>query len=90
MADGELTALERDPKRAGRWRAVRKTLGLLEHDPHAAAVHTYEYRSLRGANGEKVYESYVEPPTTAAAHRVFWHHGPKDGYLTILAVTGAP
>jgi hypothetical protein len=62
----------------------------MERDPNDPALHTYAYESLRGANGEKVYESYVETPTTAAGHRVFWHHGPKAGYITILAVTGPP
>lgn len=86
MADAELTALENDPKRVKRLKAVRKTLGLMEHDPHASALHTYEYRSLLGANGEKVFESHVETEA-AADHRVFWHHGPRDGHLIVLAVT---
>jgi hypothetical protein len=85
-----LTALENDAKRAKRLKAVRNTLGLMEGDPHAPKLHTYEYRSLQGAKGEKVFESYVETKAVAAAHRVFWHYGPLEEYITILAITAYP
>lgn len=68
-------------------KAVRKTLALMEGDPQAPGLHTYEYRSLKGAKGEKVFESYVETRTAA---RVFWCYGPREGYITILAVVAYP
>lgn len=45
---------------------------------------------MKGAKGEKVFESYVETRTGGAAHRVFWHHGPREEYVTILAITAYP
>lgn len=62
----------------------------MERDPHAPELHTYEYRSLRGTKGEKVFESYVQPGTAAAEHRVFWHPGPLERYITIVAITAYP
>lgn len=85
-----MTALEGDPKRAKRLTAVRKTLALMEIDPHDRRLHTYEYRTIKGAKGEKVFESHVETRATAAAHRVFWHQGPLPGYVIVLAVTAYP
>jgi hypothetical protein len=69
---------------------VRQTLGLLEADPHDPRLHTYEYRTLRGANGEKVFESYADTKAAGTAHRVFWQAGPMAGYLTVLAITPYP
>lgn len=85
-----MTALESDPKRAKRLAAVRKTLGLMEIDPHDRRLHTYEYRTIKGAKGEKVFESHVETRASAAAHRVFWHHGPLADYIFVVAITAYP
>lgn len=85
-----MTALESDPKRAKRLKALRKTLGLMETDPHDRRLHTYEHQIIAGANGEKVFESHVETKASAAAHRVFWHYGPLPDYIIVLAVTSYP
>ena len=69
---------------------MRKTLGLMEIDPHDRRLHTYEYRTLKGAKGEKVFESHVETATPAAAHRVFWHDAPLKAHIVVLAIIAYP
>lgn len=88
-ADGNLSDLEGDKGLAKRLKAVRKALGYLETNPRQKSLHTHEYSSLKGLNGEKVFEAYAEnqPP---AAYRIFWHYGPGDDEMTVIAITQHP
>lgn len=70
-------------------RKVRKTLGLMEADIRHPGLHTHKYKGLTGENGEDVWEAYVEN-NTPSAYRIFWHYGPGQGVLTILAITPHP
>ena len=72
-----------------RYKAVKKTLKLLAMDPRYPGLRTHEYMSLKGPNGEKVFEAYAEQKTPAA-YRVFWYYGPSKGIITILAITPHP
>ncbi len=71
------------------FRAVRKTLGLMEIDLRHPSLRTHEFTSLKGPTGEKVYEAYAQNKTPGA-YRIFWHYGPEKGQLTILAITAHP
>jgi len=75
-----------DPKK---FQKVLKTLGLMETNLRHPSLNTHKYESLSGANGEEVFEAYVENKT-AAAFRVFWHYGPGKETITILAITPHP
>ena len=68
---------------------VYKTFGLLQMNPKHPSLQTHEYRSLKGPNGEKVFEAYVESKTPAA-FRVFWYYGPERDTITVVAVTPHP
>ena len=71
-------------------KAVRKTLGLMETgNLRHPGLNTHEYTSLKGANGEKVFEAYAEQ-NTPAAYRILWHYGPGAGVIIILAITPHP
>jgi hypothetical protein len=92
----QLGALERNPAQAGLHRQVLKTLGLLETDLRHPGLHTHEYRSLTGVNGERIWEAYAQN-RTAGAYRVFFHYGPdvmergkRVAVLTIIAITPHP
>ena len=52
-ADEQLTAFERTPSKAAPLDQIRKAIGYLEIDPHHPSLHTHEFTSLAGANGEK-------------------------------------
>jgi hypothetical protein len=69
-----------------RLKAVRKALGLLEHNPRHPGLHTHKYHELTGKNGEDIFEAYAESDTPAA-YRIFWSFGPGRGEITILSIT---
>ncbi len=68
---------------------IRKTLALMETNIRHQGLQTHKYHGLSGANGEEVFEAYVEN-NTPGAYRVFWHYGPGRGIITILAITPHP
>ncbi len=86
--------LKGDASRKNRYKAVKKTLKFLARNPRHNSLQTHEYVSLKGPNGEKVFEAYAQQKTPAA-YRVFWYYGPdetaEDGkripIITILAIT---
>jgi hypothetical protein len=95
-AEAALRDLGRDAHHAGLLKQVRKTLGLLETDIRHPSLRTHEFQSLRGPNGEKVFEPYVQS-RTPAAWRIFFFYGPdrvekgrKVPVLTIVALTAHP
>lgn len=88
-AAGQLEQLERDRGLAKRLKAVRKTLARLEADPRHPGLQSHEFKSLSRVYGVKVFESYAEQGTPAA-YRDFWHYGPKEKQVTIIAITSHP
>jgi hypothetical protein len=72
-----------------RYKAVKKTIGLLAKNPRHKSLQTHPYFSLKGPNGEKVFEAYAEQKTPAA-YRAFWFYGPSRGKITIFAITPHP
>jgi len=69
--------------------AVKKTVKLLSSNPRHNSLQTYPFESLRGPDGEKVFEAYAQQ-NTPAAYRVFWYYGPMRGIITIFAITPHP
>ena len=72
-----------------RLKAVRKALGYLETNPRHPALNTHKYSSLRGPDGEEIFEAYAEN-NTPAAYRIFWFYGPGKNKITIIAITPNP
>ncbi|MCJ7514805.1 MAG: hypothetical protein MUO89_02380 [Dehalococcoidia bacterium] len=81
--------LKSSPSQSKRYQAVKKTIRLLAMNPRHNSLQTHEYISLKGPNGEKVFEAYAEQ-RTPAAYRVFWYYGPSKGIITIFAITPHP
>ena len=86
QADTDLRELEKNPALKNTLKAVRKCLGWLETNLRHPSLNTHEFRSLRGPDGEKVFEAYVHQKTPGA-YRVFWYYGPGRGMITIVAIT---
>jgi hypothetical protein len=82
-------SLKSSPLRKKRYKAVKKTIRLLATNPRHPGLQTHEFISLKGPNGEKVFEAYAEQKTPAA-YRVFWYYGPTKGVITIFAITSHP
>ena len=57
--------------------------------PYPNRLQTHKYNSMRGENGEEIFESYAENKTPAA-HRIFWHYGPKREQITVIAIVPHP
>ena len=85
-ASSQLRELERDLVKL---KKVRKCLGYLQTNPKHPGLESHEYSSMQGPKGEKIWEAYAEN-NTPAAWRVFWHYGPGQGELTIVAITPHP
>lgn len=95
-AAAQLRALSSDTPRKGLHKQVLKTLGLLEIDTRHPGLHTHEYQSVKGPNGERVWEAYAQNQAPGA-YRVFFHYGPDElsekiriPVLTIIAITPHP
>ena len=81
--------LEKDPGRRGILKAVRKTLGYMESNLRHPSLNTHKFSSLRGPEGEEVFESYAQN-RTPGAFRIFWYYGPGRSVLTVLAIIPHP
>jgi hypothetical protein len=88
-AKATYTHLKSDASQKKRYKAVKKTIGLLAKNPRHKSLQTHQFFSLKGPNGEKVFEAYAEQKTPAA-YRVFWFYGPSKGKITIFAITPHP
>jgi hypothetical protein len=85
----DFQTLQNEPSLAKRLKAVRKTLGLLEHNPRHPGLNTHKFTSKTGPNGEDVFEAYAEN-NTPGAYRIFWIYGPGKDVITIVAITAHP
>jgi hypothetical protein len=88
-AQAVMADLASKPQYAKKLKKVRKTLGLLQLDPRYPSLNSHKYQSLAGANGEDVWDSYVENKTPAA-WRLFWHYGPTEDTITVLIIGPHP
>jgi hypothetical protein len=86
QAGQDLDDIEKDAGLTKRLNAVRKALAYLEANPRHPSLNTHKFTSIRGPNGEEVFEAYAESKTPAA-YRIFWHYSPGKHIITIIAIT---
>ncbi|KQR02929.1 hypothetical protein ASF72_06985 [Arthrobacter sp. Leaf141] len=89
VAKEQIAALRRDGHLEKKYKKVQRTLGRLQINPAHPSLNSHKYDSIKGQNGEDVWDSYVEN-NTPSAWRVFWHYGPASGQITILIITPHP
>ena len=89
QAKDQLLKLKADRSLGKRFKAVKKTLQFLAANPRHQGLKTHEYTSLKGPDGQKVFEAYAEQ-STSAAYRIFWYYGPEPNAITIIAITRHP
>lgn len=85
----QLNRLKADKGLSKRYKAVKKALLFLSQNLRHPRLKTHEFTSLKGPNGEKVFEAYAEQ-STPSAYRIFWHYGSRNKQITIIAVTPHP
>lgn len=88
-ADEQLNKLKIDKGLSKRYKAVKKAIEFLSLNPRHQGLQTHEFTSLKGHQGEKVFEAYAEQ-ATPAAYRIFWYYGPKEKQITIISITPHP
>ena len=64
---------------------------LSTHGPGHPGLHSHPFSSLPNPLNpeEKMFESYAQN-RTPGAYRVFWCYGPKQGQITLIAITPHP
>ena len=89
QSQSDYNRLKSDASLHKRCKAVKKTIQLLSAGPRHNSLQTHEFTSLKGPQGEKIFEAYAEQ-STPAAYRVFWYYGPSKVQITIIAITKHP
>jgi hypothetical protein len=88
-AKEDLRLLKEAPNLQKRYKAVRKSLQFLITNSKHPSLRTHQYHSLRGPDGEKIFEAYAEQDTPAA-YRIFFYYGSERGEIVISAITPHP
>lgn len=89
QANSDFLELKANSSFAKRFKAVCKALAYLEYNPKHPSLNTHKYSKLKGCNNEEIFEAYAEN-NTPAAYRIFWHYGPKEKEITIIAIIPHP
>ena len=88
-AKSQFLELENSKDKIAQYKAVAKTLGLMQINLRHPSLHTHKYDAINSPFGEEAFESYAQNKTPGA-YRVFWCYGPERGYLYIIAITPHP
>jgi hypothetical protein len=72
------------------YRKLVKALRYLRENPRHNSLASHEIDALSRKCGFRVFQSYLENKTPAAAGRMFWTYGPDKGDITILGVEPHP
>jgi len=89
QANHDFDRLEKNKNFSKQLKSVRKSLGYLEINPRHPSLNTHKFTSLKGPEGEEVFEAYAEN-NTPGAYRIFWYYGPLKKEITIIAITEHP
>ncbi|MFC1481452.1 type II toxin-antitoxin system RelE/ParE family toxin [Candidatus Neomarinimicrobiota bacterium] len=82
-AKASLTHLKNSKTLAIQYKAVIKALKQLQADPHHPGLNSKPFQSLKGPNGEKVFESYAQH-RTPGAYRLFWYYHPDEKKIIVI------
>ena len=84
-----LSDLKRSPSLEKHFKAVSKALEYLAQNPKHPGLQTHKYYSLKGPQGQEIFEAYAEQ-NTPAAYRIFFYYGPRKEEITIFTITSHP
>jgi hypothetical protein len=88
-ATAQFLELECNKSKQKQYKAVAKTLGLMQHNLRHPSLCTHKFDAISSPIGGEVFESYAQN-NTPGAYRVFWCYGPEKGFLYIIAITSHP
>jgi hypothetical protein len=82
-------ALESDASKARVWKAVRKTLALMETNIRHPGLRTHKFDGQKGPQGQDVFEAYAQK-RTPGAYRIFWCYAVEPRTIIILLIVPHP
>lgn len=88
-SEQQLITIENNKSKKSIFKAVAKTLGLMQVNLKHPSLKTHEHTRLSRERGYKVFESYAQN-NTPGAYRIFWYYGPKKNEITISAIVPHP
>lgn len=88
-AKNQFLELEISKYKQAQYKAVAKTLGLMQNDLRHPSLRTHKYDAILSPFGGEVFESYAQNKTPGA-YRVFWCYGPEKGWIYIITITPHP
>lgn len=88
-AKGQFLELETSKNKIKQYKAVAKTLGLMQSNLRHPSLHTHKFDAIKSPFGAEVFESYAQNKTSGA-YRIFWCYGPQRSELYIIAITSHP
>lgn len=88
-AKDQFLALENGKDMVKQYKAVAKTLGLMQTNLRHPSLNTHKFDTIKSPFGAEVFESYAQNKTPGA-YRVFWCYGPGQKELYIIAITPHP
>jgi hypothetical protein len=86
-AKEQLLALEKN--HSGKYKLVRKALGLLSINPKHPSLNTHKFSKFKGYEDMEIFEAYVEN-NTPNAYRIFWFYGYGKNVITAVAIIPHP
>ncbi|WP_042279771.1 hypothetical protein [Candidatus Protochlamydia sp. R18] len=90
-AKDQFLALESNKDKNSQYKAVAKTLGLMQINLRHPSLNTHKFGAISSPfDGEVFASSYAQKNKTPGAYRVFYCYGPSRGYLYIIAITPHP
>lgn len=88
-AKDQFLELENSKDKFKQYKAVAKTLGLMQTNLRHPSLHTHKFDAIKSPFGSEVFESYAQNKTPGA-YRIFWCYGPECKELYIIAITPHP
>lgn len=88
-AEEQLLELKKAKSKRAQYKAVGKVIGYMKVNLRHPSLKTHKFEQMISPFGKDVFESYAQN-NTPGAYRVFWAYGPKQGMITILAITPHP
>ena len=88
-AKGQFLVLENSNAKVKQYKAVAKTLGLMQANLRRPSLHTHKFDAIESPFGAEVFESYAQNKAPGV-YRIFWCYGPGRNELDIIAITSHP
>jgi len=88
-AEIQLKKLKNDRGKAKQYKAVVKSLKLLKENPRHPSLQSHKYRTLKGPDGEDIFEAYAQQ-NTPSTYRIFFCYSKKKEQIVVISIIPHP